>query len=206
MRTHESGRLVVRVRVRALHGKMYLTVSEASVDVVDGLHEAFLPGLFVDLVRCKKVQLYSIGVLQISQNDTGLLVLVVLAEESVQQLRYGMNDLRGVVGGGTQFERIIGMVLRKVCAVMVGSKENSDRPAQRTLFAQFAGGGRGVVAQFAQEDGSAARHMREGAAVHDGFLALVVGDGDGGMPFSSFHVRTPVTPNRRFTHASGWRV
>ena len=59
MRTHEACRFVFRVVFRALYGEVYLVLSEAFVDAVDGIHQPFLAKSLVCGLRCKKVQLYA---------------------------------------------------------------------------------------------------------------------------------------------------
>ena len=137
MWSHETGGLVVYLFC-ALYGEMYLVASEAAVDVIDGLHESFLAGLVFRLVGGEQVQLHSVGSLQLAQDDTGLFVLVVLAEEFVQQLLRGVDDLRGVIGGCGQFDSLVGIVLSEVEPMAVGSEEDRDGAAERALFAQFA--------------------------------------------------------------------
>ena len=57
--------------------------------------------------------------LQLPENNTCLFVLVFILKKAVEQEGDGMNDLRGVIGGCTEFDRVVGIILRLVFAVSV---------------------------------------------------------------------------------------
>ena len=176
--SHEAGRLIFRLQIGALYGKMNLIVSEAPIDIVDGLHESFLSRILFHLIRREQVQLNAVIVLQLTQDDAGLFVLVILEKQIVQQAFDHIDDYGRIVGRRGQLDGISYTVLRQIGSVAVGSKKDSDRAAQRTLLTQFAGCRRSIIAQFAHQHNLTARHVGKSTAVHDGFLAVVAGQGD----------------------------
>ena len=126
---HEAGRVVLGLGIAALNGEMDLVLTEPLVDGIDGFHESFLTGAVLDLVGCKKVQLHTAVGLQLSQENTGLFILIMRQIESLEQNADRMNDSAGVIGRRSEFERIIGVVLREVSTMAVGSQKDRDGAA-----------------------------------------------------------------------------
>lgn len=151
--------------------------AEAAVEVVGEGHQS--GALAVGFVG-EEVELMAFVGDDAIEEDAGTFVEVAWAEDGAEEEAYGAEDGGGVGGGAVEVGGGLVAVLEEIGAVGVGGEEDGYGGAEAVLLAE---GGATLVGEGGESGFEAfggGGHFSEGAALHDGFAAWVLAEGDGG--------------------------